>query len=444
VLECRCGLQQPESEPVVAETEPETPVKRSGARGVVLLAAGLLLGLALAAIPLRSMLTPGSSLTTPQTAPEIQGAPGAAIETAPQQFAEAPSAAELTRPLNLPLTTDGAVAAPSSAAPISSPASFEDVISRTLPAVVSIDAGTARGTGFFIRPDYVLTNAHVVEGQSSVQLQAGNAKYTARVMTVSTGSDLAVLQVYNANPAQPTLRLGSATNVRVGQEVIAIGSALGVLSNTVTRGIISAVRQAGTVTLLQTDAAINPGNSGGPLVDRTGLVIGVNSMAVARRAGEGLAFAVAIDHASQLLSGQSSLAAATPLDGLNKMMGAPSAGDQMRQRGEEVYRKTIEWAARNGDQLDSYWNRYAQTCVMTASRTGDRAWFAVYEPNGIRISATSVYDCGSFLDTVRSNADTIRTEVTRAAESARQSGVYPGVMRDIRKQYRFDWVGWER
>ena len=87
-----------------------------------------------------------------------------------------------------------------------------------------------------------------------------------------------MLQVSNANPSQEILRLGSASGVRVGQEVIAIGSALGVLSNTVTRGIVSAVRRAGDVTLLQTDAAINPGNSGGPLIDRSGQVIGINTM----------------------------------------------------------------------------------------------------------------------------------------------------------------------
>jgi hypothetical protein len=88
-------------------------------------------------------------------------------------------------------------------------ASLEDVVSRVIPAVAAIDAGQSRGTGFFIRPDQVLTNAHVVEGQTSVTLQVGSATYTARVASVSAGNDLALLQVYNANPAQPVLRLGS-------------------------------------------------------------------------------------------------------------------------------------------------------------------------------------------------------------------------------------------
>ena len=96
------------------------------------------------------------------------------------------------------------------------------------------------------------------------------------------------------------------------------------LSNTVTRGIVSAVRQVGNITLIQTDAAINPGNSGGPLVDRSGLVIGVNSLAVAAQAGQGLAFAVAIDHATDLLDGQVSNGAQTPLTALTKAMGGPS------------------------------------------------------------------------------------------------------------------------
>jgi S1-C subfamily serine protease len=68
-------------------------------------------------------------------------------------------------------------------------------VSRILPAVASIDAGAARGTGFFIRTDQVLTNAHVVQGQTSVRLQVGAASYSARVINVSAGTDLALLQV---------------------------------------------------------------------------------------------------------------------------------------------------------------------------------------------------------------------------------------------------------
>ena len=75
-----------------------------------------------------------------------------------------------------------------------------------------------------------------------------------------------------------------------GQEVIALGTPLG-LQNTVTRGIVSAVREVGGVTLVQTDAAINPGNSGGPLLDRTGAVIGITTMGMRSAVAQGLSFA---------------------------------------------------------------------------------------------------------------------------------------------------------
>lgn len=331
-----------------------------------------------------------------------------------------------------------------SPAPLPATASFEDVVSRILPAVASITAGQSRGTGFFIRPDQVLTNAHVIQGHNTVTLQVGNTTYTARVTTVSTGSDLALLQVFGANPNQPVLALGSATNVRVGQEVIAVGSALGVLSNTVTRGIVSAVRQVGNITLLQTDAAINPGNSGGPLVDRSGLVIGINSLAVAAQAGQGLAFAVAIDHATDLLNGQVNNGTATPLTALTKAMGGPSDSDQSRARGEQTYAQVLEWANRNSTQLDAYWDKYAGSCVSSSSRSGDRPWFAVFEANGVRINPMSTLNCQSWLETLQSNAEPIRAAIEKAGEAARQSGVYPGVLRDLRRKHRMNWSGWER
>jgi S1-C subfamily serine protease len=329
--------------------------------------------------------------------------------------------------------------------PLPATASLEDVVSRILPAVASITAGQSRGTGFFIRHDQVLTNAHVIQGHSSVTLQVGTVTYSARVTTVSQGSDLALLHVSGANSNQPVLAMGSVTNARVGQEVIAVGSALGVLSNTVTRGIVSAVRQVGNITLIQTDAAINPGNSGGPLVDRSGLVIGVNSLSVAAQAGQGLAFAVAIDHATDLLNGQvSSGGAQTPLTALTKAMGGASDSDQARAKGEQSYAQVLEWADRNSAQLDAYWDKYAGSCVSSSSRSGDRPWFSVFETNGIRINATSALNCQNWLETLQSNAAPIRAAVETAGEAARQNGVYPGVLRDLRRKHRMNWAGWER
>jgi hypothetical protein len=171
-------------------------------------------------------------------------------------------------------------------------------------------------------------------------------------------------------------------------------------------------------------------------------VIGVNSIGFSR--AQGLAFAVAIDHAGSLLSGRPVASARTPLTALNQAMGAPSETDQRRAQGEQAYARVGEWAARNADQLDAFWNRYSATCVASATRSGDRPWFAAYEPNGVRIHATSVYDCDGWLNSVRSNAEQIRAEMDKAAELARQSGVYPGVLRDLRRQLRLQWTGWDR
>ena len=367
-----------------------------------------------------------------------------AVVTAPP----APPTIEASTPTRTPLTTEFARLAPVTPAadePASPPppASLEDVVSQTLPAVASIDAGRARGTGFFVRPDTVLTNAHVIQGETTVRLSVGNANYSARVVIVNTGTDLAVLQVSNPNPRQPTLSMGSVNSARVGEEVVAIGSALGVLSNTVTRGIVSAFRKAGSTTLIQTDAAINPGNSGGPLVNRNGQVIGINSMSIAKQAGEGLAFAVAIDHASPLLNGQTSETGGTLLGSMQEQLaGTPSDAGAARNQGEAQYAQALQAAGRAADSLDSFWNRYAADCVVRAPRNGDRAWFAALEGNSVEVSRTAKWNCASWLDTVRERADDVRAVVLQASETARHNGVYPGVLRELRRRYKLDWSGW--
>ena len=436
VTECRCGAKRPsigDPSPVAESSE------RPKARPLLLVGLGLVLGAALAIPALSRWLPQAGPAPVPQApvngTPAVAIAPAASVEPPPPP----PAAPEPESASAVPL---------------------EDIVAKVVPAVASIQAGQARGTGFFIRHDLLVTNAHVVEGQSSVRLQVGDASYTARVATISRGSDLAILEVYNPNPRQATLQLGSAMSARVGQEVIAVGSALGVLSNTVTRGIVSALRQVGEVTLLQTDAAINPGNSGGPLVDRNGHVIGVNSMAVARHAGTGVAFAVAIDHAARLVADTQGRAldsvqrnpgtpparrvsdAQTPLGGLEQVFGAPSESDSVRAQGEQAYERVLEWAARNAEQIDGYWSRYARTCVATASRDGDRPWFGVMDPDGVTINPNSAYDCAGWLQTLRSNAGPIKARIEQANEAARRDGVFPGVLRDLRRKYRMSWPGW--
>jgi hypothetical protein len=330
---------------------------------------------------------------------------------------------------------------PSPPQPTTPTGSLEDLVARALPAVAAIHAGNARGSGFFVRPDTVVTNAHVVAGHTSVQLQVGASKYTARVANTSPAIDLAVLKVENANPDQPTLHLGSAQGARVGQEVIAIGSALGVLSNTVTRGIVSAIRQAGDVTLIQTDAAINPGNSGGPLIDSRGDVIGINTMKALARA-ESIGFAVAIDHATGLLNGQTITATpASPSAGLEAMLRQDGASEteQARSDGEQAYERVLAATAQRASEVDSYWERHAASCVSGTNNASDRRWLAVLQPNGVRLSNNGTVDCREWLNTLASNARIIEQEIRNANELGRRAGVFPGVMRNIRRRHRLDW-----
>ena len=403
-----------------------------------LLAVGLVGGAALALLPTAST-SPAEPVRT-RTQRNQSSAPAKRLDRPLQLSAKESVPVDVTAagagvPMPAPVTT---------ADPTTPSAPLEDLVSRVVPTVALVQAGASRGTGFFIARDRVLTNAHVIHGRSTVRLQVGEAQYDARVGTVSAGTDLAVLEVINPNPTQPVLRMGSVEQARVGEDVIAVGSALGVLSNTVTRGIVSAVRKVGHVTLIQTDAAIHPGNSGGPLISRSGLVIGVTSLRVAQHSAEGVAFAVAIDHATQLLSGQRPSDGQTPLGSLTQMLGGRSESDDQRTRGEADFARVLEWASKTAGELDTYWTRYANACVSAARPVGDRAWFAVFEPSGVTLSNGSTVDCASWLGTVRTTAARIREEMVKASETARHKGVFPGTVRDLRRQHRLDWAGWDR
>jgi S1-C subfamily serine protease len=403
-----------------------------GTKGVIAVLA--IAVLAVVGFPtLRGLVTePGVSDNTVIADADVPTAPTGATETAPAPSAEvAPTEAPIVPTAEAPI------------APTPTADTLEDVVSRVLPAVAAIKTSRGRGTGFFITPDRVLTNAHVIEGETSAQLTVGTATFTARVVTVSTGTDLAILQVYNPSSTQAVVRLGSAGAARPGQDVIAIGSALGVLSNTVTRGIVSSVRKVGAVTLLQTDAAINPGNSGGPLVDRTGQVIGVNTMGFSAARADGVAFAVAIDHAIPLMSGRIEPSTQTPLTALSKAMDSRTEPEKARQQGEAEYARVLEWAEQRAESLDTYWARYAPSCISGATRSGDRAWFAVFETSGLAMDKVSNIDCEGWLDEVRDHARPIHEAVARATEAARRSGVYPGALRDLRKRHRMEWNGWK-
>jgi putative serine protease PepD len=146
-------------------------------------------------------------------------------------------------------------------------------------------SGQATGSGFVVSSDgYIVTNAHVVDGASSVKVKLGDGKSSAaRVVGKDDSTDLALLKIDPAGRTLKPLAFGDSDNAKVGDPTYAIGNPYG-LSRTLTTGVVSALqRQINSPNgfsiddVIQTDAALNPGNSGGPLLDRAGHVIGVNS-----------------------------------------------------------------------------------------------------------------------------------------------------------------------
>ena len=161
-----------------------------------------------------------------------------------------------------------------------------------LPSVVKISErtpqGGASGSGVILSSDgQILTNNHVVADAVGNLVVSFNDGSTAPATVVGTDplTDLAVIQAHGVS-GLTTASLGSSDDVKVGEQVVAVGSPFG-LESTVTSGIVSALDrpvdtgstsgQGSVFPAIQTDAAINPGNSGGPLVDLSGDVVGINS-----------------------------------------------------------------------------------------------------------------------------------------------------------------------
>jgi S1-C subfamily serine protease len=338
---------------------------------------------------------------------------------------------------------------PPTADPESDTPSVEEVVARAVDAVVLIEAGDSRGSGFFVTPDTLVTNVHVVGRQSHVTIRRADGRTaSARVTSTAPGVDIAVLKVSPGDSSRTILSLGSGLNARVGQDVLAIGSALGTLQSTVTRGIVSAVRRSGEALLLQTDAAVNPGNSGGPLLDRRGVVVGITTMGYIDR--QGLNFAVAIDHARPLIDGHSlpraitALQSATPVanvDGLSPAVASES--DQARSSGQKNYDDTLRRAAVQADGLDDYWQRYRRACqAAPGAARGSREWFVVLGPSDTMGAVDP--GCSSWLDDIRERARAVGQTMAQAEETARRADVFPGVRRDLRRRYRLDFDGWDR
>lgn len=209
-----------------------------------------------------------------------------------------------------------------------------DVAQNVLPSIVAIDVtvsqttsdifgrtyeqdSTGSGSGIIVGQDkknlYIATNNHVVSDAKTVSVKFNDESVaSASVKGTDPDADLAVVSIPLSKLSEKTLSnikvatLGDSSKVKVGDQAIAIGNALG-YGTSVTVGYISAKdREVSgedvTMKLLQTDAAINPGNSGGALVDASGAVIGINSAKYADESVEGMGFAIPISTAVPIIN----------------------------------------------------------------------------------------------------------------------------------------------
>jgi S1-C subfamily serine protease len=323
------------------------------------------------------------------------------------------------------------------------PAALEDLVTRVAPAVVMIQTTGGRGSGFFISPDTIVTNVHVVGSDPTVAIRRSDGtSATARVQTLSTAFDIAVLKLPAGASDQRVVPLGTSAAIRIGEEVIAIGTPLGFLQNSVSRGIVSGLREVGGATLVQTDAAVNPGNSGGPLLDRDGAVIGIIKSGFV--GSNGLSFAVAVDQVRGVLDGHlgpSQDVEATPYEPIAPAVSAPS--DQQRTVVARQYEDAIAQVARQADALDAEWKSVVASCYQgRIAGAFDRQWFAVFEPAAMQGVVSP--SCAPYFDEVRRAADSIRRAVLSIDEKARSADIYPGTRRDVLRKYRLDYTGWTR
>lgn len=222
------------------------------------------------------------------------------------------------------------------------------ILDRAQPSVVTIQTGHedsifgGSGSGVIISDDgLILTNAHVIAGAGGAIQVRYHDGTTGRASLVGadTGQDIALIRADRRGLTPATL--GSSANLRVGDDVVAIGNALNLGGDpSVTRGIVSAKDRSitdGRVSLnhlIQTDAAINPGNSGGPLVDAEGRVVGINTAII--DGAQNVGFSIAIDSVKALIpeleAGGGDITSNTALLGIRSVTVDANLDDSLRER----------------------------------------------------------------------------------------------------------------
>lgn len=451
---CRCGYQFPatvQPPPLPAPQDDRAPSTASGSPLRVLAWS----------LPLTALIiVAGMAIILRRQEPAPQTIPAQPVRERPALPDQAPPAAvpkaqpsqqpAAQPPIEVPPATEPTPPAAGAATPASPAAasSLADLVSRCSPAVVTIESAVGLGTGFFVTPNRIITNHHVVMQSTVVTLRlAGGQQSRGRVVRRSIEADLAMIESEVAF-AGSALTLRPVSGVRPGEEVLAIGSpALGrsALESSVTRGIISGIRSMEGITVIQTDAALNPGNSGGPLVDASGRVVGINTIKAIQQ--ESIGFAVAADYAQALLDGQPVTAAAgsaragvsgrpTPIPA---PPAAPSESEVQREAGTRQFEAEMEAVAPHVARFIKMVENYRDGCLQ--QRRG-QSWQTV-EP-AIASDSPASPDCVSLRSDIVSFKGEIKNALRAVSDVARRAGVYPGQMRSIMAKYGLSWEGWER
>jgi S1-C subfamily serine protease len=419
----RAASAQPPASTADPSATARPPARAASEPHVVIIAAGIVaVALVVAAGLLAfSWMKSKAGQTSASAAAVAAAAPVSAL-SAPADLGEPPPVPPLVQLLAPP------------AGDTSAPLTIEEVVTRALPAVVKVETRDGIGSGFFVSPDTLLTNAHVVGSETSVTLRLSRGeKKTATVENVWRQVDLAILKTDVVDLEQVVLPIAAPADVRVGAEVVAIGSPLG-LQNTVTRGIISGMRMymydritPQGMEVVQTDAAINPGNSGGPLIDRHGRVVGVNTLKL-QGGAERLGFAVQMHYARRLLGPAFTLKSAT---------------ERRRDDGLHGYDGMIRRLAQYVDEVDARWQRFRPHCVRPAAEPPvAREWFALRNGGAASVSEAAACQAarGYFVEWAHLAHDALE----QYNEDAREAGVPPATLRTIRRTHNMAWPAWEK
>lgn len=253
------------------------------------------------------------------------------------------------------------------------PLSPAEIAERFTPAVVSVRTPGGLGTGFVIRPDgWIVTNLHVLAGADQVLVVLPNkqAYPVVEVINASAPHDLVVIKIDAKN--LPTLTL-SEDEVKAGEPVVAIGHPLG-LEDTVSNGLVSAVRETEEITILQISAPIAPGSSGGPLFNDRGEVIGVATAIL--RGGQNLNLGLPVRYVQELVASPQPV----PFERFAEMLNAAAAASRREARRERKipHHATSIFAGCNDDALKLVYQSIRDAIAVGAPLYNDRKFAACY------------------------------------------------------------------